>query len=178
MTTYATGAHFYTDTHDSYSPVDQSVVDTAPPPLATPTARGRATSRHRVTVDARRHTFTVSDTRDRGGDDTGPTATEYVLGGLAASLSNIIGLVAEERGLTVRSVEVLATGTVDPRGAGGNPNVKTHFQTITGRVGLDASLDFRQLSSLVHEVERRCPVHNLLSDAGVPPRLRWVLAAA
>jgi uncharacterized OsmC-like protein len=52
--------------------------------------------------------------------------------------------------------------------------VRPYFQTVRveARVDTDATED--QLRAVVEETERRCPVFNLLSDAGVKLEMQWV----
>jgi hypothetical protein len=49
----------------------------------------------------------------------------------------------------------------------GNPDVRPHFQTVRGRAVVDTDEGDEALASVVEETERRCPVSNLIKDAGV-----------
>ncbi|WP_051208747.1 OsmC family protein [Propionicicella superfundia] len=170
MTTYATGAEFLV-TPEKPSVVGRSDILR---PL-TPTVRGRSAGDLRSEVDIRHRTLTVALPREIGGDDTGPSPFEYVLGGFAGCLTAVVQLVAREQGVALRDVDVLVTGTIDPHGLRGLRQDHAGFQTITGRVRLSGDIDVHELSDLVTEVERRCPIHTLLTAAGVPPQLRWMV---
>lgn len=172
MTIYATGAEFLTT-----SEIPTIAISDVPRPL-TPTVRSRSVGASRSSVDIRHRTLSVDLPRQLGGEGDAPSPFEYVLGGFAACLTSVVQLVAREQGIVVTGVDVLTTGTVDPQGLGGQRGVPTGFQSITGRVELSGDVDAGHLALLVAEVERRCPIHTLLTAAGIPPLLRWVVAPA
>ena len=64
--------------------------------------------------------------------------------------------------------------SIDIRGRMGVRGVRQHFQSI--RVGATVTTDETPefLAEVVEETEARCPVYNLVKDAGVNVEMQWV----
>lgn len=71
------------------------------------------------------------------------------------------------------SVETDATGTIDLRGFAGTADVSPHFQQLTLTLTLTTSATEPEVAELRERVLRRCPVFNLIRDAGVDLREVW-----
>jgi len=56
----------------------------------------------------------------------------------------------------------------------GVAGVRPHFQTVRVQAAVSTRESEDRLRSVVEETERRCPVYNLLSDAGVNVEMVWV----
>jgi uncharacterized OsmC-like protein len=128
-------------------------------------------ARHQV----RNFEFHTGEPEAVGGDDTAPTPMEYVVAALAGCLAVVAETVANEQQLTLRSVEIDATATMDRRGFAGAADVSPHFQEVVvkARFGLD---DPSAIPALQQEVERRCPAFNLIKDAGVRVVADWAVS--
>ena len=109
-----------------------------------------------------------------GGTGTGPSPLQTVLGALCGCESVTFSRTAAEMGLRYSGIDFEAEFRLDIRGRLGNPGVRPYFRTVRveARVDTDASED--ELHAVVEETERRCPVFNLLTDAGVELEMRWV----
>ena len=129
-----------------------------------------ASARTEVTV--RGHTV-ITDEVDGG--DTGPTPLETTLAALVGCEGVIINRVAEVMGFSYSRVDISADGEVDKRGSRGVAGVRPHFNRValTIRIASDETPD--RLRQLQKNVEARCPVMNLMRDAGVDVRAKWVL---
>jgi uncharacterized OsmC-like protein len=52
--------------------------------------------------------------------------------------------------------------------------VRPHFQTIRIEAVVTTTESEERLAEVVEETETRCPVFNLVTDAGVKTEMRWV----
>ena len=117
--------------------------------------------------------FIVDEPERLGGTNQGPNPLEYLLGALSGCTSIIIAYVAKEQSFTYDGVEFATDGELDPRGFQGADGVLTYFQTVTINVTVNTNEDNEKLASLKETVEKRCPLFNLLKDAGVKVESNW-----
>jgi len=81
---------------------------------------------------------------------------------------------AEERGFAYRRIKFDAEFRIDIRGRMGHPGVRPHFQLVRVEAVVETDQSEEALASIVEETERRCPVFNLIRDAGVRLEVRWL----
>lgn len=124
----------------------------------------------RTVATVRGHTA-ITDEAD--GTDEGPTPLETVLVGLVGCEGVIINRVAEAMGFSYSCVEVSADGEVDKRGSRGVKGVRPYFNWIDLRIRIISNEPLDRLHTLQKNVEYRCPVMNLMRDAGVEVRAKW-----
>lgn len=108
-----------------------------------------------------------------GGGGSGPTPLQSVLGALCGCEAVTFRRTATEYDFPYERIEFEAASTIDIRGRSGDRSVRPHFQTVKmlARVYSPSTQD--KLDELVEEVEARCPVMNLMKDAGVRLDVRW-----
>lgn len=147
------------------------------PRLASFTATGRSTGQLSTAVSARQFGFVVAEPPSLGGTDEGANPIEYVLGALNGCVTVVVETVAAELGIAVDGVATDATGTLDIRGFAGTADVSPHFQTLTLTITLTTAVPEEELGELKAQVVRRCPLFNLVRDAGVPIEETWVVQA-
>ena len=145
------------------------------PRLADFSAAGRWKGRLSTSVEARRFGFTVAEPTSLGGTDEAANPIEYLLGSLAGCVSVVVETVAGELDVPVAAFESHATGTLDIRGFLGTADVSPHFQQLTLTLALTTSVPEAELADLKDQVRRRCPLLNLLTDAGIDLREVWVV---
>lgn len=136
-------------------------------------SHGVRTGMERVDVSIRQHTFTLDEPVRAGGTDTAPTPLEYVIGALNGCVSVIIDMVAPDFGIVVEDVVTDAVAEQDRDGLRGVPGVRTHFLGVRLDVTVVSTADAETLERLAAEVERRCPMLNLLRDAQVEVDVVW-----
>jgi uncharacterized OsmC-like protein len=117
--------------------------------------------------------FIVDEPRSLGGTDEGPNPVEFVLAGLSSCASVMIALIAKEIKFSYDAVEFSNTGEIDLRGLMGDENVSPHFQSVEFDVVFETNESEERIQELKSIVEKRCPVINLLVDAGVPVKSNW-----
>ncbi|MBM7647760.1 putative OsmC-like protein [Bacillus ectoiniformans] len=108
-----------------------------------------------------------------GGEDHGPNPMEYVLAALSGCTSVVIALVGKEMDFSYTGVEFKNSGVIDLRGLEGQKDVSPHFKSVRFEVILTTNETEARINELKAEVERRCPVFNLIQDAGVEIKASW-----
>jgi uncharacterized OsmC-like protein len=128
----------------------------------------------KTSISARDFTpFIVDEPKYLGGTDDGPNPVEYVLGGLTGCTSVMIGLISKEKNFSFQGVEFKNNGTIDPRGMMGVEGVSPHFQNVNFEAIFTTDESDSRIEELKEEVEKRCPVYNLIKDAGVKIESNW-----
>ncbi len=142
------------------------------------TARNGATMRTDVEVVAdalvEAHRLTTDEPVGGGGTGAGPTPLTTVLAALCGCESVTFNRTAAEMGLVYSGIEYVADYTIDIRGRNGDRSVRPHFQTVRMEAVVTTAASADELAAVVAETEARCPVFNLLSDAGVKVETVWI----
>jgi uncharacterized OsmC-like protein len=145
------------------------------PQIKTVRAEGRWQAGFRTDVAVRDFGFVTAEPEKLGGGNEGPTPMEYVVGALNGCLGVVIELVAKERGIALRGLQVTSAGLVDQRGLFGTADVSPHFQSVEVQVTLDTDAPPPALAALQRDVVKRCPVYNLIRDSGARIAIDWRL---
>ena len=97
-----------------------------------------------------------------------------MLGALCGCEAVTFARTAAEYRFKHAGIDFEAEFKIDVRGRMGNRDVRPHFQVVrvVATVATEASED--ELRAVVEETEQRCPVFNLVTDAGVRCEMRWV----
>ena len=82
---------------------------------------------------------------------------------------------AKEMNFEYSSLNFSAEFTIDIRGRMGLRSVVPHFKTVRLEVLVDTKETEAKLSEVVNETEARCPVYNLIKDAGVNIQTQWLI---
>ena len=123
---------------------------------------------------------TVSTVRDfevvtdeKTGSNIGPSPLETVLCALTGCEGVIINRCAKAMNFKYSGVDFQCDGWVDARGSRGVRGVRPHFQKVVFKVLLRTEESDARMEKLRKNVEMRCPVMNLLADAGVELDVAW-----
>lgn len=109
-----------------------------------------------------------------GGTGEGPSPLQAVLGALCGCESVTFHRTAKEMDFSYEGIEFEGEFTIDIRGRLGKREVRPHFQTIRVEAKVRTNEDEERLAAVVEETEARCPVYNLVVDAGVNVEMRWI----
>ncbi|MEH7180511.1 OsmC family protein [Neobacillus vireti] len=115
----------------------------------------------------------VDEPKSLGGTDEGPNPVEYVLAALTSCTSVMIALISKEKKFSFQGGDFKNNGTLDLQGLMGVEGVSPHFQSVSFDVILETQESDSRVEELKEEVEKRCPVYNLLKDAGVEIESNW-----
>lgn len=110
-----------------------------------------------------------------GGTGQGPSPLQTVLGALCGCEAVTFNRTAADLDFEYEGIEFEAEFTIDIRGRMGHREVRPHFQTIRVQAIVTTDESKERLAEVVEETERRCPVFNLIVDAGVKTDMVWVM---
>ncbi|HQC73082.1 MAG TPA: OsmC family protein [Candidatus Competibacteraceae bacterium] len=104
-----------------------------------------------------------------GGDDKGPTPLEYLFVSLAGCIGSIARIVASQRRLPLRGMEISVEGELDGEVLMGKSTAnRAGFQGLTVNVVIDADMTQAEKEEFLHEVDRRCPISdNILNTTPI-----------
>lgn len=119
-------------------------------------------------------TLTTDEPEAHGGTGKGPSPLQTVIGALCGCESVTFHRTAAEVGFEYESISYAAQYTIDIRGRMGNRDVRRHFQTVRLEATVVTNESEERLREVVEETEARCPVFNLITDAGVTLEARWI----
>ena len=126
-------------------------------------------------IDCGEYGYLVTDEPvAHGGTGEGPSPLQTVLGALTGCESVTFNRTADEYDFDYESITYEAEFTIDIRGRLGNRAVRRHFQTVRLEATVVTSESEERLREIVEETEARCPVYNLINDAGVNLEVRWI----
>lgn len=108
-----------------------------------------------------------------GGTGSALNPLETVLGAACGSIGATFAQVARETGVIYDGINFEASYAADPRGPAGQPGVRPYFETVMIQARIRATRPDSRLGDVARATERRCPVRNLMADAGVRVELRW-----
>lgn len=118
--------------------------------------------------------FVTDEPVAHGGTGEGPSPLQAVLGALCGCESVTFHRTAEEMGFEYEGITFEAEFTIDIRGRMGVRGVRQHFQTVRVQATVTTAESTERLAEVVEETEARCPVYNLINDAGVNLQVQWV----
>lgn len=117
--------------------------------------------------------FTTDEPESLGGTGTAPTPIEMLLGALIGCEAVIIKGVAEQMRFEYGEVNLSTTSQLDIRGPKGVVGVRPIFETVELIIDVQTNEPEDRFRKMVHNVENRCPVMNLMKDAGVDMQVTW-----
>ncbi len=109
-----------------------------------------------------------------GGTGEGPSPLQAVLGALCGCESVTFNRTAKDMDFSYGGIDFEAEFTIDIRGRLGMREVRRHFQTVRVQATVRTDESTERLSEVVEETEARCPVYNLMKDAGVNLEVLWI----
>lgn len=118
--------------------------------------------------------FATDEPIAHGGSGEGPSPLQTVLGALCGCEAVTFRRTADDMGFDYSSISFEAEFTIDIRGRMGAAEVRPHFQTIRVQAVVDTPETAERLAEVAEETERRCPVFNLVTDAGVKTEMVWL----
>ena len=113
----------------------------------------------KIEVRSRQHVSIVDQPPAGGGTDAGPTPLEYLFVSLAGCFGTIGEIIARQRRLPVRKIEVHVEGDLDTDVLmGKRDDIRAGFSGIRVVVKLDADMTQAEKEQFVHDIDARCPI--------------------
>ncbi len=120
----------------------------------------------KIETKSRQHISVVDQPISGGGTDAGPTPLEYLFVSLAGCIITIGQIVAKQRRLPIRKIDVHVEGELDTDVLMGKTDtVRAGFSGVRVITKIDGDLTKEEKEAFLHEVDARCPIsdniHNL-----------------
>ncbi len=135
-------------------------------PQKTVVVESKLAGKFAIESDIRGHKVVIDQPANAGGADAGPTPLELLFSSLAGCIGTIGRIVAMQKRIDLRGMEIKVEGSLDVDGLLGKPiDGRTGFEGITVSVNVDADMTDEEREAFLHEVDRRCPVSENLLNA-------------
>lgn len=120
----------------------------------------------KIEAKMRQHVAYIDQPVAGGGTDSGPTPLEYLFISLASCIVTIGHIIAKQRRLPVRKIEVHIDGEVDTDVfMGKSTEARAGFSGIRVHTKIDADMSQNEKEAFLRDVDARCPIsdniHNL-----------------
>jgi len=120
----------------------------------------------RTECRAGKHLIVIDQPIPAGGTDAGPTPLDVQLMALGGCITAIGRIVANQRKLIVRGIEVTVEGEINTDGLLGKPSHhRVGFSAIVVHVRIDADMTAAEKTQFLHDVDARCPISDNLQCA-------------
>ncbi|MDD5678003.1 MAG: OsmC family protein [Kiritimatiellae bacterium] len=120
----------------------------------------------RTECKAGKHVVVIDQPIPAGGMDAGPTPLDVQLMTLGSCIAAIGRIIANQRKLIVRGIEVAVTGEINTDGLLGKPaDTRVGFSAITARVKIDADMSAAEKQKFLHDIDARCPISENIKNA-------------
>jgi uncharacterized OsmC-like protein len=117
-----------------------------------------------ITTHAGKHTALVDQPEAMGGKNEGPSPLDYVFVSLASCLITIGKIVASQRKIELRGMEVEVSGDLNLEVLRGQEkNERAGFTSMVANVKIDADMTDEEKKDFLEEVDRRCPISDNLA---------------
>ena len=124
----------------------------------------RLADRFTIESDVNGHHMYIDQSKRGGGNDLGPAPLEYFFLALGGCLITIAKVVAHQRKIELRGMQVHVEGDLDSDVLlGRRDDIRAGFSDIRVHVDLDADLTHDEKKAFLKEVDRRCPVTENIS---------------
>ena len=128
---------------------------------------------HRVLVRADGKVLRLDMPALLGGSNRAMMPLEVLLAAYAGSLNVVGHFVAKTMDFDLRDWQFTLSAQLDPRGMYGLARVRNVFPRLHVEVQVTTGESLRRLALLRRQLTERCPIHNLLKNAGVRFRHTW-----
>lgn len=116
-------------------------------------------------IRAGKHTFTVDEPAALGGDDIAASPVEYALAALVSCQVVVYRLYAENLGIQVDDVKIVADGHLDVRGLFGiDQSIRPGFSSVSLDVQISGPESAERYEDLRLAVDAHCPVLDLFAN--------------
>lgn len=117
------------------------------------------------------HPFIIDQPKTAGGNDTGPNPLEIFLSSLPACICAIGRIIANQRRINLRGIEVEVEGDIDKDFLMGKTTEgRAGFTEIRSFVHIDADLTKTEKDAFLKEIAFRCPIaDNMIFTSVVIP---------
>jgi putative redox protein len=113
----------------------------------------------RMVARVRDHEILMDVSKERGGEDAGPTPPECLAMALGGCVLNICRVLAMQKGIVLDGLRISVSGDIDPTKAFGIPtDTRAGFSNLSVRVEAASKLTDAERENLRLELIERCPL--------------------
>ena len=128
-------------------------------PIKTVSVEAKQVEGFKIETRSRTHVAWVDQPMAGGGTDAGPTPLEYLFVSLAGCIVTIGHIIAKQRHLPVREIEVSVEGELDTDVLMGKTDaVRSGYSDIRVRTRIDADMTQEEKEQYLREIDARCPI--------------------
>lgn len=114
-----------------------------------------------INADIRGHNVCIDQPVAGGGNDQGPTPLEYFLFSIGGCINSIARIIAMQKKLDLRSMDVTVIGELNPLVLlGKTERDRAGFQTLTVTATMDIDMTDSEKRDFLDLVCKRCPLHD------------------
>lgn len=129
------------------------------------TVKGVSKSPTKLAVSVRSFSFVIDEPASFGGSDTGPNPVEFALSALAGCMNVVIHMVAKERDVQVRALNLTVRGELDTsRLLALHTENRAGFEVIELIADIDSDSSRAELDEVLRLAALRCPISDNLSN--------------
>jgi len=123
----------------------------------------------RVDCQAGTHKMVIDQPQAGGGNNDGPSPLDYILMALAGCIATIGRIVAKQRRIDLKGIEVEVEGDLNTDFLMGTTDEgRPGFTEFRVNVTVDAPISDKEKEEFIHEVDRRCPISdNIVNDSKI-----------
>lgn len=114
------------------------------------------------------HPFTIDQPTASGGTDLGPNPLEIYFSGIAGCVCAIGRIIAMQRKIDLKGIEVTVEGDIDKDFLlGKTTEGRAGFKELRIHAVIDAPMSLEEKAAFLHDIEQRCPVADNTQNATV-----------
>ncbi len=133
--------------------------------MAVTTMKLNATSEKGFRTEVKGSQTMIIDQPAPMSNNDGPNPLEYFLASLPGCIIALVRIIAAQRRLNIRAIEVDVEGDIDKDVLmGKSRDNRAGFLEIRSHVTIDADMSDEEKQELLDEVERRCPVADVKAN--------------
>ena len=119
----------------------------------------------RIETRMRGHIAIVAQPVEGGGKDEGPNSLEYLFVSLSGCIATIGRIVAKQRRIDLRGLNVSVEADIDTDFLmGSTKEGRAGFTEIRVNVDIDADMSKAEKEAFLHEVDLRCPISDNIAN--------------
>jgi uncharacterized OsmC-like protein len=112
-----------------------------------------------IEAHARNHTVIIDQPEAMGGENCGPNPLEYLFFSLASCVITIGHIIAKQKHLPVRNIQVQLEGDLDADVLmGKSTDTRAGFSGLRVVTTIDADMSQAEKELFLHEIDARCPI--------------------
>ena len=134
-----------------------------------------ATGHCRLEARARQHRVVIDEPEIRGGSDSAATPLETMLSSYLACLNVIAHLIADEMGIGLDALSMSLDASFDTTGVRDRRPATLPFPEIALAMNVTTSASDEEIARLRADLETRCPVTVILTQAGTKIDATWTV---